>query len=1102
MSAPLNNPQEDAERIRMKRLAKLGASVPSAPASGSSSPGPSSSSTTPAPKPAAAPVAPKPQSAPKPKNSPAEPAPRPVQKSVSQQPVPLNLPEWESDTITKVFNATLDRGQAEKSGWSITWLKNLYQELLEEHPGIPQPIKLTADLADRILIDRLSLDPRSPTEDPELLTVLVSLPPLQTSLGYLVGCWKRAQLIRTQLARKPPPLSDQQHTAAVLTRLQELIISYAGLTLQDPSMFPQPEGTALGAQELLPSLLSLSSAPLNAGSTALGLGPGDVEYFMGDLAKRFAEDGLDEIFGGIIDMVLKALPAEGLGGGGSEWRSIVGALEALVSDKNIAMLMPRLPTWLPAGVAPHNIEIISLLGPLARLGIFAREWPNIAQSYFPEPEKRTHKDSESTNMTLRATLVNLQQSLFLIFNAIVRASPGSREQVLHYFSTALNINAKRAGAHVDARTVASDGFMINLQAVLLRFAEPFLDAKFSKIDRIDPKYFAMSQRVNLAEETRLKATQEEVSAWEKRITEGGVVPQNFISDIFFLCAGFNHLGIVRTIGTYDEILKHLNEIDRWLEGVEAMEVPVGPQRAVHQARIDRVKADKTKFLQEQCTYEVQLFDPEITFRNLAFTNFLMVWVMRLVDPLHQHPTKAISLPLPEEIPEDFRMLPEYFVEDIVDYYLFIMRSRPDLIDVSVKTELLTFILTFLSSTWYIKNPFLKSKLLQILFYGTLPYGRERDGALGSLINTNPLSLQHLMPALMSFYVEVEQTGASSQFYDKFESRRNISYILKAIWTNPTHRDALSRTAQNTDKFVRFANLLMNDATYLLDELLTKLALIKELQQLMARKEEWEALSVEDRREKEKYFKQYEGMATSYSTLSKSTVGLLRDFTKETKAVFLTPEIVDRLAAMLDYNLDMLCGPRCSSLHVKDMDKYRFQPRVLLGEIFQVYLNLSGEAPFINAVASEGRSYKKETFLSAVSTVRKHSIKSEAEVEQFMLFINAVEEAKALIEAEDDLGDAPEEFMDPLMYTLMRDPVTLPSSRVVIDRSTIKAHLLSDVTDPFNRSPLKIEDVVPNEELRVKIEAWLTERRGGKTKAALDQAAVESSEIPMDVDEPQ
>jgi ubiquitin conjugation factor E4 B len=47
-----------------------------------------------------------------------------------------------------------------------------------------------------------------------------------------------------------------------------------------------------------------------------------------------------------------------------------------------------------------------------------------------------------------------------------------------------------------------------------------------------------------------------------------------------------------------------------------------------------------------------------------------------------------------------------------------------------------------------------------------------------------------------------------------------------------------------------------------------------------------------------------------------------------------------------------------------------------------------------------------------------------------------------------------------MYTVMRDPVILPSSKAVMDRSTIKSHLLSDSKDPFNRVPLTIEDVVP------------------------------------------
>jgi len=52
-------------------------------------------------------------------------------------------------------------------------------------------------------------------------------------------------------------------------------------------------------------------------------------------------------------------------------------------------------------------------------------------------------------------------------------------------------------------------------------------------------------------------------------------------------------------------------------------------------------------------------------------------------------------------------------------------------------------------------------------------------------------------------------------------------------------------------------------------------------------------------------------------------------------------------------------------------------------------------------------------------------------------------------------------VDALLYTVMKDPVTLPSSRAVVDRATIKSHLLSDVKDPFNRAPLKIEEVIPS-----------------------------------------
>lgn len=58
---------------------------------------------------------------------------------------------------------------------------------------------------------------------------------------------------------------------------------------------------------------------------------------------------------------------------------------------------------------------------------------------------------------------------------------------------------------------------------------------------------------------------------------------------------------------------------------------------------------------------------------------------------------------------------------------------------------------------------------------------------------------------------------------------------------------------------------------------------------------------------------------------------------------------------------------------------------------------------------------------------------------------------------------------------------LPSSRAVVDRSTIKAHLLSDSKDPFNRMPLKLEDVQPDDALRAEIEAFLQQRKAASTR---------------------
>jgi ubiquitin conjugation factor E4 B len=88
------------------------------------------------------------------------------------------------------------------------------------------------------------------------------------------------------------------------------------------------------------------------------------------------------------------------------------------------------------------------------------------------------------------------------------------------------------------------------------------------MDKIDPLYFANSSRIDLKEETRIKATSEEANQWEEEHKNPAAPPSNFISNIFYLTIAMSHYGYVKTIQNYTGLARHLDDIQRHLEMVE------------------------------------------------------------------------------------------------------------------------------------------------------------------------------------------------------------------------------------------------------------------------------------------------------------------------------------------------------------------------------------------------------------------------------------------------------------------------------------------------------------------------------------------------------
>jgi ubiquitin conjugation factor E4 B len=103
-------------------------------------------------------------------------------------------------------------------------------------------------------------------------------------------------------------------------------------------------------------------------------------------------------------------------------------------------------------------------------------------------------------------------------------------------------------------------------------------------------------------------------------------------------------------------------------------------------------------------------------------------------------------------------------------------------------------------------------------------------------------------------------------------------------------------------------MLFSDVAYLELHLFSQR--IHEVQEAMLDAETWAQQSDEQQQSRQRQLVQDERQCRSYLTLAKETVDMFHYLTVDIKEPFLRPELVGRLAAMLNFNLQQLCGPKC------------------------------------------------------------------------------------------------------------------------------------------------------------------------------------------------
>ena len=895
------------------------------------------------------------------------------------------------------------------------------------------------------------------------ITEAASKAPGGKPFKYLLASFKRVS--RTIRQTKYTGAEDQKHS--ILAETRRLCMSYCVFAITMPEMFGDdiPAGNPL-VEHMLSDPESDS---------------GICYDFLNEASSRLDEDeSIKEAMVAAIEQLSTQLSTKSMLG---EERVYVNGLRNFLRFPKLVDAITQSPMFLPNSVEPQEIETKTLLGPFFRLSPMQQE---VANNYFSAPKTRDRGFIANAQNAVRMTLRTHQSDLFQISDTIVKAGPTPRGRLLDWFALCVNKNHKKRAMRVDFTTVSSDGFMVNVTNVLDQLCEPFMDATFSKIDRIHIDYLRRNPRVDISDETKINADQKTADNFYNQKVEG---TNNFISEIFFLTVASHHYGAEAAQTRMSTLSKSVKRMEKDLQAFEAdRHKYINDPRylARFEAQVTRIKKTIDDTWSTIHATTGVLLDDLTQARSMQFMRYVIVWLLRLASKQNV-PQEQLSLPLSSEQPDAFTALPEYFLEDIVDNFKFITQNIPHIITPQQCDEIMQICITFLRNTEYVKNPGVKSGLVTILFFGVQPFHHHSRGVLGDLLMGSPFAHKHLLHGLMRFYIEAESTGLSSQFYDKFNIRYEIFQVIKAIWPNTMYRDNMRKEAAvDTDFFVQFVNMIINDATYVLDELLSAFAKIHDLQIELAG---WPESDEDARKEKVDQLEDSKGKAKSYMGLTRESMATLTLFTEALSASFTMPEIVQRLADMLDYNLDTMVGPKSSNLKVKEPEQFGWNPRQLLGDIMTVFINLSGQPSFAQAIARDGRSYKPENFNKAVEIMQRATPMSPDQLAAWHTLGERIATAKATEEAEeDDLGEIPDEFLDPLMADLMDDPVILPTSKNIINRSTIRSHLLSVAHDPFNRMPLKIEDVIPDTELKAKIDAWKAERKAARAAEKMDTSA--------------
>ncbi|PVU88234.1 hypothetical protein BB560_006388 [Smittium megazygosporum] len=1056
------------------------------------------------------------------------------------------IQDWENSAFSKILSATVSNS----ADTNLFYLSSTASEIKDSS----SPLLLTSSFLESAILECLDSDD--------------FLSKHGNSLSFLLNSWKKTHEIYTNLkGPKGSALDPEQreHRLTSLCHLEGLLIVYCGLSLQDDTLFSgknasnfisliKPSHSELlgwftqiikkfeddGLEEIVENIISeLNSQILEANDVL------NKEAF--ELLKLF------DFFVSIpaVSSCISKIPWFMSGEGKEvEKKSVFGPLfsiSAFPEEKNIRVV----EFFSKTGSSSEENKKITMNTIRSSVSLFQSGLFKVINTFV---RSSLFARGEFVKWVAKAICSNIKRTGLQVDPKAV-ASDG-------FFD---NLTFVLLGL---CAPFSSDPLLSKIDKIEL-VAWPYVRVLSGYLDNEQPESSSGVVKTCWNDLTRLCASSEEIkqneAAMASKINMSTQI--GFIPDCFFLTTLAIHVGPLATISKIGQLGKEIHQMQNQLDSIQSSIDNNQSSNPSSNILLERWHNHLEKLKDIRVAFEAQSMDPKRLATLLSFSRFAIGALLSL-NQLATSTEVWYWKSFPEYLLEDQLQL-ILFVARYAPDALMSPDLSPPHPGVKLLDDLVSALtISILSLPELVRNPYIKSRLVDVLHsltytppendddcvdtlqghqsaYSGDIYSQQKRfvvhpivsqfiGSLNEIQADNYIPnsflkniktsfpLKDLVMVLLKLYIDIEHTSSNSAFYDKFSVRYNIARIMRSLWNQPQSQylratyaffvSSKTNSAEKNEIVDQFVSRLVSDTTYLLDESLSNLSKVKTLDSEIEKLNQEQPQNINLLREKHSELQQTERHASVLVTLTHETVHVLAFLTRLVPVPFRSESIILRFAAMLNYNLDLLAGPKCRDLKVKNMkERFEFNPKILLSELLSVYLHLgyskskiasSGGVKiqadddyfikgidkiqesidiekFIDALAEDQRSWNSKIFRSSLELCMKLGLKPIQSVQLLFGLIDKVEKRVLKINSQASAElteDVPEEFLDPIMYTLMENPVLLPTSQSICDYKTIKGYLLTDPRDPFNRKPLEIKDVVFLPELKAKIDAYKQSRK--------------------------